>query len=120
MIDVARSFVETRLHEDDTKTSVAAPEAAFALEFDHNGDSPRVLWRSALTSRETGLRFLGTVEIPRGSAFTFLYVNPPSARPIVNLGAHLLRALPLYRPRASLGGLFQALPSVRLSARLQL
>ena len=39
---------------------------------------------------------------------SFLYVNPPSARPIVNLGAHLLRALPLYRPRASLGGLFQA------------
>ena len=52
--------------------------------------------------------FLGTVEIPRGSALTFLHVNPPSARPIVNLGAHLLRALPLYRPRASLGGLFQA------------
>ena len=26
MIDVARSFVETRLHEDNTKTSVAAPE----------------------------------------------------------------------------------------------
>ena len=39
---------------------------------------------------------------------SFLYVNPTSARPIVNLGAHLLRALPLYRPRASLGGLFQA------------
>ncbi len=43
MIDVARSFVETRLHEDNTKTSVAAPEEGFALEFDHNGDSPRVL-----------------------------------------------------------------------------
>ena len=56
MIDVARSFVETRLHEDNTKTSVAAPEERFALEFDHNGDSPRVLWRLALTSRETGLK----------------------------------------------------------------
>jgi len=55
MIDVALSFVETRLHEDNTKTSVAAPEGRFALEFDHNGDSPRVLWRLALTSRETGL-----------------------------------------------------------------
>ena len=61
MIDVAGSlvrvwiihFVETRLHEDNTKTSVAAPEEIFALEFDHNGDSPRVLWRLALTSRET-------------------------------------------------------------------
>ena len=57
MIDVARSFVETRLHEDNTKTSVAAPEERFALEFDHNGDSPRVEWRLAITSRETGLRF---------------------------------------------------------------
>ena len=43
MIDVARSFVESRLHEDNTKTSVAAPEEGFALGFDHNGDSPRVL-----------------------------------------------------------------------------
>ena len=51
MIDVALSFVGTRLHEDNTKTSLAAPEERFALEFDHNGDSPRVLWRLALTSQ---------------------------------------------------------------------
>ena len=50
-------FVETRLHEDNTKTPVAAPEERFALEFDHNGDSPRVEWRLAITSRETGLGF---------------------------------------------------------------
>ena len=51
MIDVALSYVEIRLHEDYTMTSVAAPEERFALDFDHNGDSPRVLWRLALTSQ---------------------------------------------------------------------
>ena len=45
LVGISKDF----LHEDNTNTSVAAPEARFALEFDHIGDSPRVLWRLALT-----------------------------------------------------------------------
>ena len=57
LVGVSKHVLRNFLHEDNTKTPVAAPEARLALEFDRNEDSPCVLlvWRLALTSRETGL-----------------------------------------------------------------
>ena len=37
LVGVSKNILRNFLHEDNTKTSVAAPEATFALEFDHNG-----------------------------------------------------------------------------------